>query len=56
MDTSEEGNAAIDDDYIEKIIIPAALIDKSLGDSIKMDLFSWAIINVNHDWRGPSTP
>ncbi|KAL5132758.1 Vacuolar-sorting receptor 1 [Glycine soja] len=51
MDTPEEGNGAKDDDYIEKINIPSALISKSLGDNIKQALSSGAMVNVNLDWR-----
>ncbi|KAK2352463.1 Vacuolar-sorting receptor 1 [Trifolium repens] len=51
MDTPEEGNGATNDDYIEKITIPSALISKSLGDNIKSALASGAMVNVNLDWR-----
>ncbi|KAK7382880.1 hypothetical protein VNO80_02022 [Phaseolus coccineus] len=51
MDTPEEGNGASNDDYIEKISIPSALISKSLGDKIKSALSSGEMVNVNLDWR-----
>ncbi|KAL1329514.1 hypothetical protein HN51_046633 [Arachis hypogaea] len=51
MDTPEEGTGANDDDYIEKINIPSALVSKGLGDSIKAALASGDMVNVNLDWR-----
>ncbi|XP_057435410.1 vacuolar-sorting receptor 1-like isoform X2 [Lotus japonicus] len=50
MDTPEEGHIA-NDDYVEKISIPSALISKSLGDSIKETLSKEETVYVNLDWR-----
>ncbi|KAF7845230.1 vacuolar-sorting receptor 1-like [Senna tora] len=49
MDTPEEGSVA-NDEYVEKISIPSALISKSLGDSIKKALESGEMVNINLDW------
>ena len=49
MDTPEEGKA--NDDYVDKISIPSALISKSLGDSIKQALSDGEMVNINLDWR-----
>ncbi|WJX82329.1 Vacuolar-sorting receptor 1 [Trifolium repens] len=50
MDTPEEGHVA-NDDYIEKISIPSALISKTLGDRIKEALSNGEIVHINLDWR-----
>lgn len=50
MDTPEEGNV-VNDDYIEKINIPSALISKSLGDRIKKALSDGEMVHINLDWR-----
>ncbi|KAJ1384214.1 PA domain [Sesbania bispinosa] len=50
MDTPEEGNVT-NDDYVEKISIPSALISKSLGGSIKDALSNGEIVYINLDWR-----
>lgn len=50
MDTPEEGNV-VNDDYVEKITIPSALISKSLGDSIKEGLSNGEMVRINLDWR-----
>ncbi|RDY06901.1 Vacuolar-sorting receptor 2 [Mucuna pruriens] len=50
MDTPEAGKGA-NDDYVEKISIPSALISKSLGDSIKQSLSDGEMVNINLDWR-----
>ncbi|KAE9591936.1 putative EGF-like calcium-binding domain, PA domain, complement Clr-like EGF [Lupinus albus] len=50
MDTPEGGNA-VNDEYVEKITIPSALISKSLGDSIKKALSDREMVNINLDWR-----
>ncbi|XP_054785284.1 vacuolar-sorting receptor 1-like isoform X2 [Prosopis cineraria] len=50
MDTPEEG-ANSNDDYVENINIPSALIRKTLGDSIKKALLKGDMVKVNLDWR-----
>ncbi|XP_027350041.1 vacuolar-sorting receptor 1-like isoform X1 [Abrus precatorius] len=50
MDTPEEGNGS-NDGYVEKIIIPSALISKSVGDKIKEALSNGEMVNINLDWR-----
>ncbi|KAI9074291.1 hypothetical protein K1719_043118 [Acacia pycnantha] len=49
MDTPEEGSVA-NDEYVQKISIPSALISKSLGDSIKKALSSGEMVTINLDW------
>lgn len=49
MDTPEEDNSHAD--YLQNITIPAALISKTLGDSIKKALSSGEMVNINLDWR-----
>ncbi|KAE9611240.1 putative EGF-like calcium-binding domain, PA domain-containing protein [Lupinus albus] len=51
MDSPEEGNGSNNDDYVEKISIPSALISMALGDSIKTALSNGDMVNVNLDWR-----
>ncbi|OVA06073.1 EGF-like calcium-binding domain [Macleaya cordata] len=49
MDTPEEDNSRAD--YLQNITIPAALISKTFGDSIKKALSSGDMVNINLDWR-----
>ncbi|XP_052174973.1 vacuolar-sorting receptor 1-like [Diospyros lotus] len=49
MDAPEEDDAQ--SDYLQKINIPAALISKSFGDSIKKALSSGEMVTINLDWR-----
>ncbi|KAL5710068.1 Vacuolar-sorting receptor 1 [Ranunculus cassubicifolius] len=49
MDTPEEDNSHAD--YLQNITIPAALISKSLGDSLKKALVNGDMVNINLDWR-----
>ncbi|KAK9124750.1 hypothetical protein Sjap_014352 [Stephania japonica] len=49
MDTPEEDNAHAD--YLQNITIPAALVSKTFGDSIKKALSNGDMININLDWR-----
>jgi len=50
MDTPEEGKGT-NDDYVDDISIPSALISKSFGDSIKKALSDGDMVNMNLDWR-----
>ncbi|KAL2330570.1 hypothetical protein Fmac_018151 [Flemingia macrophylla] len=50
MDTPEEGKD-VNEDYVEKISIPSALISKTLGDRIKQALSEEEMVNINLDWR-----
>jgi hypothetical protein len=49
MDSPEESTDA--DGYIEKILIPSALIDKSFGDSLKESLNNKDEVLLRIDWR-----
>lgn len=49
MDTPEEGSGGAN--YIQNITIPAALITKKLGDSLKEAVENGDMINVYLDWR-----
>ncbi|XP_045788317.1 vacuolar-sorting receptor 6-like [Trifolium pratense] len=49
MDSPEESTDA--DGYIEKIVIPSALIDKSFGDSLKDSLNNKDEVLLRIDWR-----
>ncbi|XWS35420.1 hypothetical protein CRYUN_Cryun21dG0124700 [Craigia yunnanensis] len=49
MDTPEEEKASAE--YLQNITIPSALINKSLGDSIKKAITSGEMVNMNLDWR-----
>ncbi|KAK9167910.1 hypothetical protein Syun_000050 [Stephania yunnanensis] len=49
MDTPEEDNAHAD--YLQNITIPAALVSKTFGDSIKKALSNGDMVNINLDWR-----
>ncbi|PIA37441.1 hypothetical protein AQUCO_03000192v1 [Aquilegia coerulea] len=49
MDTPEEDNSHAD--YLQNITIPAALISKAFGDSIKKALANGDMVNINLDWR-----
>lgn len=49
MDTPEEQDAQAD--YLQKITVPAALISKSFGDTLKKALAGGDMVNINLDWR-----
>lgn len=49
MDSPDEDNTAAE--YLDKITIPSALIEKSLGDSLKKALSNGEMVTINLDWR-----
>ncbi|KAK9755412.1 hypothetical protein RND81_01G023200 [Saponaria officinalis] len=49
MDTPEE--AVGQDDYVQNITIPSALISKSLGDKLKISISIGEVVSINLDWR-----
>ncbi|XP_057851470.2 vacuolar-sorting receptor 3 isoform X2 [Cryptomeria japonica] len=49
MDSPAEDSTAAE--YLEKITIPSALIEKSLGDSLKKALSNREMVTINLDWR-----
>ncbi|GMJ12807.1 vaculolar sorting receptor 3, VACUOLAR SORTING RECEPTOR 3, binding protein of 80 kDa 2;2 [Hibiscus trionum] len=49
MDTPEETKSS--SKYIENIMIPSALVEKSFGETLKKTITGGDIVNVNLDWR-----
>lgn len=49
MDTPEEGGSQ--DDYVQNITIPSALISKALGDKIKKAVKNGDVVHISLDWR-----
>lgn len=49
MDSPEESTDA--DGYIEKIVIPSALVEKSFGDTLKEALNNKDEVLLRIDWR-----
>ncbi|XP_074311929.1 vacuolar-sorting receptor 1-like [Silene latifolia] len=49
MDTPEE--AGLQDDYVQNITIPSALISMSLGDKLKRSISEGEVVHIKLDWR-----
>ncbi|KAK8562829.1 hypothetical protein V6N12_010895 [Hibiscus sabdariffa] len=49
MDTPEETRSS--SKYIENIMIPSALVEKSFGETLKKTIAGGDVVNVNLDWR-----